>query len=211
MYRPNYINTTPIRQVDVAIPYSNGLVLTRAAHQQNVSADNFRWYYRLSDTVYEQSVSVSDWMRCDHIDGGHVILLGAMLRSPEMDAGGDFTTAYLRNVSFSGLLHTNTTALVDKLHMFTWTAVTPTAVSNNAGLSSVGNYNILSCGGRQCDVDKSFILTEDNLAVTPHPYALAVGFGIFNPTTTVADAVDVKFTLNANQHLHERPCFDPSR
>ena len=215
MYRPNYVNTTPIAICDAASPYSDGLVLTRANHEENVSANAPKNYYRLSDIVFPQSVTANDWMRIDAISGGHVVLLGAMLECPEWSYPDKFSTAYLRNVSFSGLLHTNTTSLVDQLHLFTWTGLTGTAASDNAGRYQCRNYNLLSAGSRQCNTEKSFILAADNFGFSSselsHNHAVVVGFGIFNPTTTVASAVDVRFTLTASQHLTERPAFDPSR
>ena len=112
MYRPNYINNLPIQFTDPAVPYSNGLALTQATHQENVATNTHKKYYRLSDTVFTQSFCINNWMRIDHLAGGHIVLLGAMLQSPEI-AAGNFDTGILRDVSFNGLVHTNTDSLKD--------------------------------------------------------------------------------------------------
>ena len=216
MYRPNYINTTPIQLVDATAPYTDGLILTSANHQQDISTSSAKRYYSMTEQVYPQSISVNGWMQLDHLSGGHLVLLGATLQSPEMDAGGDFTTAYLRQLSFSGLLHTNTTSVVDDLHLFTWTGIASSTPPNNAGYKAVSNYTILSSGGRRCSCNDSFVLTSDNFAFDSSfdfsiPHVVACGYGIYNPTATQADAVQCRFSMTASQHLHERPVFDPSR
>ena len=215
MFRPNYINTTPIMIADPAAPYSDGLVLTQTTHQENIAANTTKNYYRLSDTVYPNSISVNDYMRINTLAAGHVVLLGAMLHSPEFDVGATFDTAILRTVSFNGLVSSSNAADLDNgLQSFVWTALTGTAPSNNAGVFQCRNYTILSAAGQCHSVDKSFILATDNFSATSlasQSHAVVVGFGIYNASSVNASVVQCRFSMTASQHLHERPTFDPSR
>ena len=210
MYRPNYINTTPIQHVDPLTPYNDGISLTRTTHQNSVSTDGAKVYAGLAEAVFPDSFAINSWMRIDHIDGGHVCLLGARLASPEI-AAGNFDTGILRTVSFSGLLHSNTA--LDTLHTFVWVGLGSGGALQNGGISHTRNYSILFAGGKQCSNEKSFILSQDNGAFDSgvSGYVVIVGFGIYNPGTIVADAVQCRFSLNAHQHLTEKPVFDPSR
>ena len=215
MFRPNYINTTPIMIADPAAPYSDGLVLTQANHQENIAANTPKDYYRLSDSVYPNSISVNDWFRMDTLAGNHVVLLGAMLHSPEFDEGATFDTAILRTVSFNGLVSaSNYNDLDNGLQTFVWTALTGTGASNNAGVYQCRNYSLLSAGSQCHSVDKSFILATDNFSATSlasQAHAIVVGFGVYNASSQNATTVQCRFTMTASQHLHERPAFDPSR
>ena len=215
MFRPNYINTTPIMIADPASPYSDGLILTQANHQENIAANTTKNYYRLSDSVYPNSISVNDWFRMDGLAGNHVVLLGAMLYSPEFAEGATFDTAILRTVSFNGLVSaTNYNDLDNGLQTFVWASLTGTAASNNAGVYQCRNYTILSAAGQCHSVDKSFILATDNFSATPlasTSHAIVVGFGVYNASSQNATTVQCRFSMTASQHLHERPTFDPSR
>ena len=216
MFRPNYIQQTPIMIADPASPYSDGLILTQANHQVNIAANEHKNYYRLSQSVYDQSITTNDWLRMDTLAGNHAVLLGVMLSSPELEAGGTFDTAILRTVSFNGLVSaSNVGDLNNGLQTFVWTGMSRTDAPDNAGIKVTRNYNILSAGGQCHSVDKSFILATDNFAIAPEivsiPHAVVVGFGIYNADDTAATTVQCRFTMTASQHLHERPTFDPSR